>query len=323
MKRAWLKAAVTLVVAGVAAPALPQEAYPVKPIRLIVPIGPGASADALARFLASEPLRRELGTEIIVENRAGAGGRVGAESIAKAKPDGYTLGLFHASILSTATVVNRNVGYDPVRDFTPVANLVTTPLTIVVNADSKWTTLEQIISDAKSGTVSCGLIGLGSQTHFNVELLKIASGAQLNLVPYPAGTGAIITAMLGKHLDCPSLTWPGIAPYVKSGKFRALAATSPVKEMPSVPTFASKGMPQVSLEVFNAVFGPAGLPRPVMDRLEPAFKRIMTDPHIVEQLEKLGFSLLYEDSPTLAARVKRELAVVQDVFKKAGMKQEN
>jgi tripartite-type tricarboxylate transporter receptor subunit TctC len=296
-----------------------QDPYPVKPIRMTVAIGPGAAADSLARFLA-EPLRQQLGTEIIIENRAGAGGRLGAEFVARSKPDGYTLGLFHASLLSTATVMNRNLSYDPVKDFTPVATLITTPLVIVVNADARWNDLESFLKEAKGGRIDCGLIGLGSQTHFNVEVLKMATGAALNLVPYPAGTGAIITALLGGHLHCTSLTWPGIAPHVKSGKFRALAATSAVKEMPGIPTFASKGLPQVSLEVHNSVVGPANLPRSVMDRLDPAYRRVMTDPKIVEQLEKQGFSLLYEDGATLGARIKRELAVVQEVFKKAGLK---
>jgi len=317
MKHACLAAMLAVLAGPMTAAA--QESYPVKPIRMTVPIGPGAAADSLARFLA-EPLRQQLGTEIIVENRAGAGGRLGAEYLAKSKPDGYSLGLFHASLLSTATVVNRNVPYDPVKDFTPVATLVTTPLVIVVGADSRWNDIESFLKEARGGKIDCGLIGLGSQTHFNMELLKIASGAAINLVPYPAGTGAIITALLGGHLHCTSLTWPGIAPHVRAGKFRALAATSPVKDMPNIPTFASRGMPQVNLEVFNSVLGPANLPRPVLDRLETAYRRVMTDPKIVEQLEKQGNSLLYEDSATLGARIKRELAVVQEVFKKAGLK---
>jgi tripartite-type tricarboxylate transporter receptor subunit TctC len=245
---------------------------------------------------------------------------VGAEFVAKARPDGYNLGFFHASLLSTTTVMSRNVGYDPVKDFTPVVNLVTTPLVIAVSADAHWTDIDAFLKEAKGGKIDCGLIGLGSQTHFNVELLKIASGADLNLVPFPAGTGAILTAMLGGHLHCTSLTWPGIAAQVKAGKLRALAATRPVKEAPQVPTFASRGMPQVSLEVFNGVLGPANLPRPVMDRLEPAYRRVMTDPKIVDQLEKQGYSILNEDSATFGARIKRELEVVQEVFKKAGLK---
>ena len=310
-----------------AAPALAcaQETYPSKPLRLIVAIGPGAGADNLARFLAADPLRRELGTEVIVENRAGAGGVVGGEFLARSKPDGYTIALLHASVLSTVTVVNQNVNYDPVRDFTPIANLVANQLALVVNAGSKWTSLEQILAEAKKspGKVNCGLIGIGSHTHFNVELLKIASGADFNLVPYAAGTGPILAALLGNQLDCTSLVWPAVDAYVKAGKFRALAVTSPIKDLPQIPTFASKGYPQVSLEVFNAIFAPAGLPRDIQARLETAFSRVINDPKVVEQLEKQGYSMLYEDSQKLAQRVRRELDVVREVFKRAGMKQQS
>lgn len=312
-------------VLGLAGAAQSQDSYPSRPVRLMVALGPGAGADNLARFLAADPLRRELGTEVIVENRAGAGGVVGGDFLAKSKPDGYILGLLHASVVSTATVVNQNVTYDPVRDFTPVANLVTNQLALVVNAGSKWTSLEQILAEAKKspGTVNCGLIGLGSHTHFNVEVLKLASGAEFNLVPYAAGTGPILSALMGNQLDCTSLVWPAVDAYVKAGKFRALAVTSPVKELPQIPTFASKGFPQVSLEVFNAVFAPAGLPRDVLSRLETAFSRVMNDPKVIAQLEKQGYSILHEDSRKLAERVRHELGVVRDVFKRAGMKQQS
>jgi tripartite-type tricarboxylate transporter receptor subunit TctC len=302
-----------------------QEAYPSKPIRLMLAIGPGAGADNLARFLAADPLRRELGTEIIVENRAGAGGVVGGDYLAKSKPDGYTIALLHASVVSTATVVNQNVNYDPIKDFTPIANLVTNQLGLVVNAGSKWQSLEQMLAEAKRAprTVNCGLIGIGSHTHFNVELLKLASGAEFNLVPYAAGTGPILSALMGNQLDCTSLVWPAVDAYVKAGKFRALAVTSPIKELPQIPTFASKGYPQVSLEVFNAIFAPAGLPREVQARLETAFSRVMNDPKVIAQLEKQGYSILYEDSKKLAERVRHELGLVRDVFKRAGMKQQS
>ena len=297
--------------------------YPNKPVRIVVALGPGAGADALARFLAAGPLRNELGTEILVENRAGAGGVVGGDFVAKSKPDGYTLALFHASVVSTVTVINQNVSYNPVRDFTPVANLVTNPLAIVVNAASRWNTLEQLLDEAKkTGKVSCGIIGVGSHTHFNLELLKLASGASLNRVPYAQGTGPIVTDLLGGHLECTSLVWPAVEANVKAGKFRALAATSAMKGFPNVPTFASKGFPQASLEVFFAIFGPAGLPPEVMARLEPAFERIMKNPAIVEKLEGMGFSILYENSRQLGERVKTELAIVADVAKRAGIKGE-
>jgi tripartite-type tricarboxylate transporter receptor subunit TctC len=296
------------------------QPFPNKPIRIVVALGPGAGADALARFLAADPLRRELQTEVIVENKPGAGGVLGGDFVAKSKPDGYTLALFHASVVTTATVVNPNVAYDPVRDFTPIATLVTNPLAIVVNAGSKWNSLEQFIDDAKKSGVNCGLIGVGSHTHFNIELLKLASGARINLVPYAAGTGPIITALQGGHIDCTSLVWPAVDSHVKAGKFRALGVTSRLKDFPNVPTFASKGYPQANLEVFFAVFGPANLPRDVTARLVPAFEKVMKDPSIQERLEKLGFAILYEDPKTLGERVKHELDVVKDVMKRAGIK---
>lgn len=323
-RKAWLVAAMVLLALPWFGASWSQDRYPSKPIRIVVALGPGSGADALARFLAAEPLRRDLQTEVIVENKAGAGGVIGGEFVARSKSDGYTLALFHASVVTTVTVVNQNVSYDPIRDFTPIANLVTNPLAIVVSAGSKWNTLEQLLEDAKKspGKVACGIIGVGSHTHFNLELLKIASGADINRVPYAAGTGPIITALLGGHIDCTSLVWPAVEANIRAGKFRGLAVTSRIKGFPQVPTFASKGFPQASLEVFFAVFGPANLPQEVTAKLVPAFEKVMKDPEYQAKLEKMGFSILYEGPKQLGERVKHELEVVRDVAKKAGIKGE-
>ena len=316
-----LAGALAALLAG-SAPSWSQERYPSKPVRIIVALAPGAGADALARFLAADPLRRELGTEVIVENKPGAGGVVGGEYVAKSKPDGYTLALFHASVVTSEPAINPNIPYDSVRDFTPVATLVTNPLAVVVSAGSKWNTLEQLIGDARQGKVSCGIIGVGSHTHFNLELLKIASGANINRVPYAGGTGPIITDLLGGHVDCTSLVWPAVEGLVKSGKFRALAVTSPLKNFPQVPTFASRGFPQASLEVFFAIFGPANLPPEVMAKLTPAFQNVMKNREVQAKLENMGFSIDYEGPQKLAEHVKHEFALLKDVAKKAGIKHE-
>lgn len=300
-----------------------QDRYPSRLMRIVTAQGPGAATDVLARYLA-EQLRRDLKAEVIVENKAGGGGIVGADFVAKSKPDGYTLGLLHASVVTTATVINPNVSYDPVRDFTPIATLVTNPLALVVSAGSKWNTLEQIVEEAKKapGKIACGIIGVGSHSHFNLELLKLASGAGFNRVPYSAGSGPIITALLGGHLDCTSLAWVSIDGQMKAGKLRALAVTSRIKDFPQIPTFASKGYPQTSLEVFFAIFGPGNLPQEVMAKLVPAFDGVMNDPASQDRLEKMGFSILYEGPRQLADRVRNELAVVKDVAKKAGIQKE-
>jgi tripartite-type tricarboxylate transporter receptor subunit TctC len=219
-------------------------------------------------------------------------------------------------------VIKSKIPYDPIRDFTPVATLVTNPLAIVVSAASKWNTLEQLLADAKQGKVSCGIIGTGSHTRFNLDLLKMASGATINLVPYAGGTGPIINDLLGGHVDCTSLVWPAVEGLVKSGKFRALGVSRPLKNFLQVPTFASKGYPQVNLEVFFAVFGPAGLPAEAMAKLVPAFEKVMKNPAILAKLEQMGFSVLYENPQQLADHVKHEIALVKDLAAKAGIKPE-
>ncbi len=318
-KLSWiLAAALGLIAAG----AWAEERYPSRPVRIIVALGPGAGADALARYLAAEPLRRELGTEVIVENKPGAGGVVGGEYVAKQKPDGYTIALFHASVVTSEPAINPNIPYDSVKDFTPVATLVNNPLAVVVSAGSRWNTLAELLGDAKQGKVSCGIIGIGSHTHFNLELLKIASGANITRAAYAAGTGPIITDLLGGHIDCTSLVWPAVEGLVKSGKFRALAVTSRLKNFPQVPTFASLGYPQASLDVFFAIFGPAGLPPEVMAKLTPAFENVMKNPQVQAKLEDLGFSISYEGPQKLGEHVRHELALLKDVARKAGIKHE-
>jgi tripartite-type tricarboxylate transporter receptor subunit TctC len=300
-----------------------QEKYPSRPIRMIVALGPGSATDAMARILG-EALRRELRTEVVVENKPGAAGIVGGEFVAKSKPDGYTLGALHASVLTTAAAITPNIPYDPTRDFTPLATVGVNPLVFAVSASSKWKSLEEFLDEAKKsrGKARCGLIGVGSHSHFNLELLKIASGADITHVPYSAGTGAVITGLLGNHIDCTSLIWPAVSAQVRAGKFRVLAVTSRIGEFPELPTFAAKGFPQASLEVFSGVFGPAGLPTQAQDKLVPALEKAIRDPHIAANLEKMGFSVIYERPRQLAQRIETELAVVRDVALKAGIKQE-
>lgn len=303
--------------------AFAQERYPARPIKIVVALGPGSAADALARILA-EALRPDLKTDVIVENRAGAGGIVGGDFVARAKPDGYTVGLFHASVVTTVAAITPNLPYDPAKDFSPLGMVGVNQLAFVVSAGSRWKTLEEFLEEAKrtQGKLGCGIIGVGSHSHFNLELLKIASGAEITRVPYSAGTGAVITALLGGHIDCTSLVWPAVSAQVKAGKFRALAATSPVKGHPEIPTFADKGVPRASLEVFFALFAPAALPREAADRLVPAIERAARNPQTAGALEKMGFSVVYEGPQQLGERMRKELEIVREVAKKAGIRQE-
>lgn len=300
-----------------------QGQYPNKPIKLVVGLGAGSGTDALARALA-EYLRNDLKTSLFVENKPGATGVVGGEYVAKSKPDGYTLGVFQAGVFTTAVATNPNPPYDPVKDFTPIAIVGTNPLVLVVTADSRWKTLEDFLGDARKnpGKISCGLMGLGSHSHFNLEILRLESGAEMTRIPYSAGSAAIVTAMLGGHVDCTSQVWPGIVGQLKAGKLRALAITSTIKEFPQIPTFASRGFPKAGLEVFYAVVGPANLPREVVDTLVPAFEKAIRNPDNEAMLQKMGFSVVFEGPRQLAERIRDELATVRDVAGKIGIKQQ-
>ena len=300
-----------------------QERYPTRPIKLVVALGSGSGVDLLARMLG-DYLRDDLKTEFIVENRPGAAGVLGGDFVAKSKPDGYTLGVFHASVLTTAAAINPNLPYDPSKDFTPLAFVGTNPLALVVSATSRWNKLEELLGEAKRnpGKIGCGIIGIGSHSHFNLEILRLESGAEITRVPYSAGTGAVITGILGGHIACTSLTWPAVVGQVRAGKFRALAVTSRIKEFPQIPTFAESGFPRANLEVFYAIFGPAHLPKEVVDRLVPALEKAIRDPKNEASLEKMGFSVSYEGPAKLSERIVNELAVVREVAAKVGVKQE-
>jgi tripartite-type tricarboxylate transporter receptor subunit TctC len=303
--------------------AVAQEAYPVRPIKIVVAVGPGSAADLLARILG-EFLRQELKAEVIVDYKSGAAGVVGGDFLAKSKPDGYVLGVFQSSILTTAVAISPSIPYDPIKDFTHLANAGINSLALVVNENSQWKSLPEFLSHAKNnpGKVSCGIIGIGSHSHFNLELLKTAADVQFNSIPFKAGSGPAITALLGGHIDSTSLIWPAVAEQVKAKKLRALAATGPIKGFSEVPTFAQLGFPKVNLEVFFGIYGPAKLPKQVMTRLVPALEKGMKDPVIVDKLEKMGFTIAYEGPEELAERIKKELVVVRDVATKASIRLE-
>jgi tripartite-type tricarboxylate transporter receptor subunit TctC len=315
-------------VAGVAAlstsaAVMAADPYPTQPIRMVVPLGPGSAIDTLARTV-SEALRNELKTTIVIDNRVGAGGTLGAAAVAKAKPDGHTLGILHSSVLVTAPAIMPGLPYDPRKDFTYIGNLVSIPVVLVVPANSKIKTLEDYIAVAKQepGKLTCGFIGAGSHSHFNLELLQTASNTSLNHIPYSGGPAGLMNALYAGDIASASATWASFAEQVRSGKLRVLASTEPLKEMPSVPTFASKGYPQAGLAVLISVIGPAGLPKDVTDTLTVAVKRVMDDPKLVETVEKQGNQALYEAPAGLASRIDRELTLLTGLGRRMGIKPE-
>jgi tripartite-type tricarboxylate transporter receptor subunit TctC len=301
---------------GMIGSAFAQSPYPSRPVRIIVGLGPG-TLDVLARMLAKS-LGQDLNGNFIVENRPGAGGSIGGALVARAEKDGYTIGMFNSGVVTTAVTAIPDLSYDPLKDFTPIGTMASNPVVFGVAANSRFKTLDDMLATARRepGRVSCGLNGVGTHSDIIIDVVSLASGAPITHVPFSGGSGTIIAAVLGGQIDCYSGVAPSLYGQVRSGKMRIIASTSPLRELPEVPTFASKGYPQVSLEVFFATFGPSGLPRDVTGLLVSALRKALVAPDNIAQMEKMGLDVVYEAPPQLMERVARDLAAVIDVARK-------
>lgn len=309
-------------VVAFAATAHAAEPYPTRPVRIIVPLGAGSATDVLARVLA-ESLRKELPGAWVVENRAGAGGILGAQYVAKAQPDGYVLGLFHSSVLTVAAATIPNLAYDPRKDFTYIGTVATNPIVLVVPANSRFKTLADYIAAAKeSGKVTCGIIGTGSHSQFNLEILKIAAGADVTVVSYAGGTSPVLSSLLGGEIDSASLLWAAVAELLRADKIRVLATSARLDEFPAVPTFASQGYPQANLEVRSILVGPAHMPPEITQRLVPVLAQLANDDTVHKTIEQLGNGALYLPPAETLAHVATEITNLTAVAQKVGIKSE-
>jgi tripartite-type tricarboxylate transporter receptor subunit TctC len=288
-----------------------------------VPIGTGSATDSLARQLA-EALRAELKGDFIVENKTGAGGIIGTDAVAKAKPDGYTLGVFFSSVLTASPAVSSKLPYDPRKDFTPIAIVASNPIVLAVPTDSPYKSLDEFVTAAKKepNKLTTGFIGIGSHSHFNLELLRIDGGADVNAVPFSGGMSPMLTALLGHQIDSGSALWAAFAPQVRGGKLRLLATATPLKEQPNVPTFGSKGFKRANMDVLSVVVGPAGMPPEVTATLARALEKIVADPKMAASVEKLGYVVTYGGPQRLAAHINEEITLLTQVARKADIKAE-
>ena len=273
---------------GVAADA---QSYPRKePIKVIVPFPPGGPTDGMARII-SERLGSELGQSIVIENRGGAGGGIGGKFVASANPDGYTILMTPGGALTTGPAVNPNIGYDPDKAFAPVALLIETPLIVSVNPSLPVKTMAEIVAYAKAnpGKIKWGSQGFGTAPHLLAEMFKIDTGVNVLHVPY-RGTGPLLNAMLANEVQLiadPSTT---SLPYIQAGKFRPIAIAGKDRDpkLPQVPTVVEEGFPKLQAPFWLAVVAPAGTPRPIIDRLNAAFRAALAAPKTKERLEALG-----------------------------------
>jgi tripartite-type tricarboxylate transporter receptor subunit TctC len=302
--------AVTLIaLAASPALALAQATYPTKPIRLVVPFPPGAGTDTVARFVAQK-LAESMGATIVVENKTGAGGAIGAAEAAKAEPDGYTL-LFVASPFTTVAASAKAPGYDPVRQFVPVAPIAAGPLAFVVNPDVPAATMREFIAYAKQypGRVNYGSAGPGSVNHLALELFKARTGTDIVHVPY-RGIADATKDLLGGQLQAMTASIPATLPLLAERRVRVLAVTGDrrIAQLPDVPSWQEQGVADANVVNYWGIVAPVGTPQEVVAKLNAATQKVLAQPDVKARLEREGAELIPGPPERLGGVIERDLA---------------
>ena len=282
MDRRVLMLVAALLPAGIAGEALAQAGWPSRPVRLLVPAQPGGSTDTLAR-IAGQKLGDALGQAFVIDNRSGAGGTVAAETLMRAAPDGYTLGVAYTAL--TVNAVLQKVPYDTLRDFTPISLISTSPLVLVVGASSQVRTVKDLVQLAKAKPLSYGSAGIGSGGHVCGELLNLMAGIKAVHVPYK-GAGPASADVAAGQIEFQfgaQITTQGL---VKAGRLRMVAVTSAKRAstLPEVPTMAESGLPGFEFNNWFGVLGPAGMPAPLVARLNAELVKMMALPDVRERI---------------------------------------
>ena len=276
-----------------------QAAYPNKPIRLVVGFAPGGSTDIVARIVAQR-LSERLGQNVLVENKAGAGGTIGTDSVAKALPDGYTLTLGTTSTHAIAPGAYSKLPYDPMADFTQISLVAVTPYLLVVNPQVKANNLAQFVTlvKAQAGKLNYASAGNGTATHLAMEMLKDAAGIDLLHVPYRGNAPADL-AIIGGEVQAVFGSMPALLQNTKAGKVRPLAVGTLVRSpaLPDVPTVAESGYPGFEASLWLGIMGPANMPRPIVERLHKELVAIVATPEFKAAMDANGAEALSSKSP--------------------------
>lgn len=299
-------------------------AYPDKPIKLIVPYPPGGATDVIGRILALK-LGESLGQQVIVDNRGGAGGNLGAEAAAKSAPDGYTLLMGALTSHSTmATLEKGKLRYDIIKDFTPLMVVGSVPLVLVVNPQLPVKNLQELITYAKTNPdkLSYASSGAGAPQRMAAEIFRKEASVGMLHIPYK-GSGPAMTDLVGGQVNLMFETVPAAQPFIKSGQLRALAVTTPtrISMLPESPTTAEAGLPALEVSSTFGVLAPAGTPAAIVDQLNAALAKIVQSPEVKEQFLRQGVYALPPTTPAKAAeRLRSEVSRWEKVIKEANIK---
>jgi tripartite-type tricarboxylate transporter receptor subunit TctC len=297
------------------------EIWPARPIKAVIPFGAGSATDVVPR-LVFERLGAELGQPIVVENRAGAGGTLGAAMVAKADPDGYTM-LAHSSALTIAPAIFPNLTFDASRDLVSVLMIGSSANVMIVPASRPWKTVQDFIAEAKAkpGSISFGSVGVGSAVHISAEKFRLAAGFEATHVPYRGGA-EVIADIIGGRVDfyfCPLAT---ALPLIRAGQVRALLVSTPqrVTELPDIPAPPEAGLKDADSAIWFGVFMPAKTPRDIVELVHDAGVKVLNDPAMQDSLNRLGVEPLPMSPAQMDEFVIRETAANMAVSKAAGIK---
>jgi tripartite-type tricarboxylate transporter receptor subunit TctC len=295
--------------------------YPTKPIRLIVPYPPGGGSDTISRAVA-RPLSDNLGQQVVVDNRGGAGGSIGMELAAKSPADGHTLVFALTAQLAINPALYRKIPYDPIKDFAPITQLASGPYVLVVHPSLPAKSVKELIALARSspGKIAYASSGNGSGGHLANELLNSMTGIKMLHVPYKGGGPALVDVLAG-NVKVLFSTWSSSKPHIESGRVRALGVSTD-KRLPGVdiPTVAEAGVPGFDAGVWYAFLAPAGTPKAIISRLNQEINKAANDPEAKKVLDRGAIQLVGSSPQELAKFMKSELAKWSKVVKESGMK---
>ena len=309
-----------VIVALLASPAIAADEFPSKPIRLIVPFPPGGPNDIIARVVGqrmSEIVRQP----VIIDNRGGQAGVLGTDAVAKAAPDGYTIGIVSASAIVISPSMEK-IAYDPQKDLQPITLVATVPEMLVVAKDVPATNMAELVALAKAqpGKLNFASAGVGGLPHLAGELFKLTAKIDIVHVPY-RGAAPAINDLIGQQVQMTFLDLPVILPQIKAGNLKpiALGARERAKQAPDVPTTAEVGMPDLLIENWYGMIGPAGLPRDVLDKINRVAVEAMSDPNVKDKLGDQGLTLVPQTPEQFRAFIAAEAIKWSNVVRKAGL----
>ena len=300
------------------------QTYPNKPIKLLVPFAPGGTTDIIARVIA-EPLGKALGQAVVVENKAGGGGVVGANDTAKSAPDGYALGIATVSTVASNPAINPKTPYNPLTDFTPIVNIAATPNVIAVHPGFPAKDYKGFVTELKKhpGLYSYSSSGTGGIGHMQMELYKNLVGVFVTHIPY-RGAGPALNDTIAGQVPMTFDNLPSALPFILANRLVPIVIAAPqrLSQLPNVPTFKELGLEPVNRMAFYGIYGPKGLPKEVVERVNAAVRKALEDPIVKKRIEDTGSILIGNTPEQFAEQIRAEYSVYKKMVESAKLQLE-